>query len=45
MITSFVEANKQFDFFAYPDKAHSISGKNTSLHLRNMLTNYILNNL
>lgn len=45
MADALVKANKQFDFFAYPDKAHGISGGNTTLHLRSMLTNYILKNL
>ncbi len=45
MVTALVQANKQFDFFAYPDKAHGISGGNTSLHLRTMITNFILENL
>ena len=43
MITALVKANKQFEFFAYPDKAHGISG--ARLHLYNMLTNFIFNNL
>ena len=45
MVTALVKANKQFDFFAYPDKAHSLSGRDTHLHLYNMLTNFVLNNL
>lgn len=45
MVTELVKANKQFDFFAYPDKAHGISGGNTPLHLRTLLTNFILENL
>jgi dipeptidyl-peptidase-4 len=45
MVNAFVKANKQFDFFAYPDKAHGISGGNTRLHLYNMMTDFILKNL
>jgi dipeptidyl-peptidase-4 len=45
MVSALVKANKQFEFFAYPDKAHSLNGGNTRLHLYNMLTNFVLNNL
>ncbi|TAL61963.1 MAG: S9 family peptidase [Bacteroidetes bacterium] len=45
MADALVKANKQFTFFAYPDKAHGISGGNTTLHLRILLTNFILENL
>jgi len=45
MVTALVKANKQFDLFVYPDKNHSISGGNTTLHLYTKMTNYILDNL
>jgi dipeptidyl-peptidase-4 len=45
MVTALVKANKQFDLFVYPDKNHSISGGNTSLHLYTKMTNYIFDNL
>ncbi len=45
MVNALVKANKQFQFFAYPDKNHGIYGGNTRLHLYNMLTNFILENL
>ena len=45
MVTALVKANKQFDLFVYPDKNHSISGGNTTLHLYTKMTNYIFNNL
>ncbi len=45
MVNALVKANKQFQFFAYPDKNHGIHGGNTRLHLYNMLTNFILENL
>ena len=42
MINALVEANKQFDYFAYPDRAHGIyKGKNTRLHLFKKMTTFI----
>ncbi|HEX6373201.1 MAG TPA: S9 family peptidase [Longimicrobium sp.] len=38
-------AGKQFQFMAYPDRTHSISGGPTSAHLHTMLTDWILQNL
>jgi len=45
MVTALVQANKQFDFFAYPNKNHGIYGGNTRNHLFSMLYDYILKNL
>jgi len=45
MITALVKANKQFDFFAYPNKNHGIYGGNTRNHLFSMMYDYILQNL
>jgi dipeptidyl-peptidase-4 len=45
MITALVKANKQFDFFAYPNKNHGIYGGNTRNHLFSMIYDYILKNL
>jgi dipeptidyl-peptidase-4 len=45
MQDALIKANKQFSFFAYPNKAHGISGGNTSFHLFTMLTDFILKNL
>ena len=45
MITALVKANKQFDFFAYPNKNHGIYGGNTRNHLFTMMYEYILANL
>ena len=46
MINSLVEADKPFDLFMYPDRAHGIrKGKNTRLHLYKKMTNFIQENL
>jgi dipeptidyl-peptidase 4 len=45
MVTALVKANKQFDFFAYPNKNHGIYGGNTRNHLFSMMYDYILKNL
>jgi dipeptidyl-peptidase-4 len=45
MVEALVQANKQFDFFIYPDKNHSIYGGNTRYHLYTKMTNFILDNL
>ena len=45
MAASLIKANKQFDLFIYPDKNHGIYGGNTRLHLYQMMTDYILENL
>ncbi|MCH3884219.1 S9 family peptidase [Tenacibaculum aquimarinum] len=42
MVNALVDANKPFDFFIYPDKAHGIyKGSNTRLHLYNKMTSFI----
>ena len=42
MINALVEADKQFDYFGYPDRAHGIyKGKNTRLHLFKKMTTFI----
>ncbi len=42
MINALVEANKQFDYFTYPDRAHGIrKEKNTRLHLFKKMTTFI----
>ncbi|HYR09347.1 MAG TPA: S9 family peptidase, partial [Longimicrobium sp.] len=38
-------AGKQFQFMAYPNRTHGISGGPTSAHLHNLLTDWILQNL
>ena len=45
MTSALIKANKQFDLFIYPDKNHSIYGENSRLHLYNMMTDFILDNL
>lgn len=46
MINALVEANKQFDLFVYPDRAHGIfKGNNTRLHLYSKMTNFMDNSI
>ncbi len=45
MVNALIKANKQFTQFSYPNKNHGIYGGNTRLHLYNLMTNYLLNNL
>jgi dipeptidyl-peptidase-4 len=46
MVNALVEANKQFDLFIYPDRAHGIyQGNNTRLHLYNKMTSFIQESL
>ena len=44
-VNALVEANKDFDFMAYPNKNHGIYGGNTRLHLFNKISNFIFDNL
>ncbi|MDB4061095.1 S9 family peptidase [Vicingaceae bacterium] len=45
MISALVDADKQFDLFAYPNKNHGIYGGNTRYHLYSKMTNFVLENL
>lgn len=46
LVNELVSRNKQFTFFSYPNRSHSINErKNTTRHLRTMMTNYLLNHL
>ncbi|HEX6939341.1 MAG TPA: S9 family peptidase [Longimicrobiales bacterium] len=45
LVKALQEAGKQFDFMLYPNKTHSISGGNTSLHLFTMMTEWLERNL
>jgi dipeptidyl-peptidase-4 len=38
-------ANKQFDFRIYPNKAHGIRGPGTRTNLFTLLTDFVLENL
>ena len=38
-------AGKQFDFMMYPNRNHSISGGNTSVHLYTLMTKWLETNL
>jgi len=44
-INKCIELNKPVDMFIYPNRAHSISGGNTRLHLFTKITDYFLRNL
>ena len=41
MVKALVDANKQFDFMAYPNKNHNISGGYTRYHLYTKMTNFL----
>jgi len=45
LVNALVKANKQFESFYYPNRNHGISGGNTRMHLYQMLTDFIQNNL
>jgi dipeptidyl-peptidase-4 len=45
LIEALVQANKQFDWRIYPDKNHGIYGGNTTKHLYNVMTDFILEKL
>ncbi|MGB0523779.1 MAG: S9 family peptidase, partial [Flammeovirgaceae bacterium] len=45
MQNALIKANKQFKSFYYPNRNHGIYGGNTRIHLYNMMTAFILNNL
>lgn len=45
MVDELIKNNKQFETMFYPEKDHGIFGGNTRIHLFNMITNFILNNL
>jgi dipeptidyl-peptidase 4 len=41
LINALIAAGKQFTMMQYPDRNHGISGGNTTLHLRELLTRYL----
>jgi dipeptidyl-peptidase-4 len=45
MINALVEANKEFDFFVYPNKNHGIYGGKTRWHLFNKMLEFTKANL
>jgi dipeptidyl-peptidase-4 len=45
LINALVKENKPFTMMEYPDRTHSISGGTTSLHLRELLTRFLDENL
>ncbi len=46
LINALVRHNKHFTMMAYPGRSHGIrEGENTSLHLRELMTRYLLDNL
>jgi dipeptidyl-peptidase-4 len=46
LINELIKHNKQFSMMAYPNRTHSIKeGRNTTRHLRTLMTNYLLKNL
>lgn len=45
MVLALVKANKPFEQFMYPDKNHGIYGGNTRLHLFEMMTSWLEENL
>ena len=45
IVEALAQANKQFQMFYYTNRNHGIYGGNTRVHLYNMMTNFILENL
>lgn len=46
LIDKLIENNKTFEMMAYPNRTHAIrEGKNTTLHLRSLMTDYLHRNL
>ncbi|MFI5171121.1 MAG: S9 family peptidase [Chitinophagales bacterium] len=45
LINSLIKNNKKFELMIYPDRNHGIYGGNTRMHLYNMMTDFVLENL
>jgi dipeptidyl-peptidase-4 len=45
LVNSLVQANKQFRMMEYPNRTHGIFGGGATLHLRGLLTEYLLEHL
>ncbi|WP_425542702.1 S9 family peptidase [Algoriphagus jejuensis] len=41
LVNALINADKQFDSFYYPNKAHSISGGNATWHIYTQMTNFL----
>ena len=41
MAKALIDANKQFDTYIYPNKAHSIFGGTVRMHLYNKMTDFL----
>lgn len=44
MANALIDANKDFEFFSYPNRNHGIYGGNTRLHLFNMMMDFVKEN-
>ena len=46
LINELITHGKKFEMMAYPNRTHAIrEGKGTSLHLRTLMTDYLMENL
>jgi dipeptidyl-peptidase-4 len=46
LVNELIAHGKQFDMMSYPNRSHGIyEGEGTTMHLRNLLTNYLLEHL
>nr|WP_203565473.1 S9 family peptidase [Alteromonas profundi] len=46
LINELIKHNKQFDFMSYPNRSHGIyEGKNTTLHLKTLISDYFIEHL
>jgi dipeptidyl-peptidase-4 len=45
LVNALIDANKQYEFYMYPDRNHGIRGGNSSMHLYTKMTNFITANL
>lgn len=45
LVNALIDANKQFDYYIYPDRNHSIRGGNSRIHLYTKMTSFIAANL
>ena len=46
LVNELIRYNKRFTMMSYPNRSHGIyEGENTTLHLRTLLTDYLLENM